>query len=194
MSAGTRLFYRTRIKALGGLKPGVLLELGFDDVNPNIRRTSVPGCTTMQRTKCLSVTTGPRPSLASTPATPSSRSYRPSPRNSGSNKSRRSFQLVSRGTTMIFTAYSGAPRCKRSSARLIAKHTKPKDSVAATIPTLPKIKPSFWPILRPATPTQGIIAQSSTLYYGDKPTFDQILQEIGKWMRDRPNRRQSRRR
>jgi nucleotidyltransferase AbiEii toxin of type IV toxin-antitoxin system len=35
MSAGIRLFYKTHAKALDGLKPGVLLELGFDDVTPN---------------------------------------------------------------------------------------------------------------------------------------------------------------
>lgn len=35
MSAGIRLFYKTHTKALDGLRPGVLLELGFDDVTPN---------------------------------------------------------------------------------------------------------------------------------------------------------------
>jgi hypothetical protein len=34
-SAGIRLFYKTHAKALEGLRPGVLLELGFDDVTPN---------------------------------------------------------------------------------------------------------------------------------------------------------------
>jgi hypothetical protein len=35
MSAGIRLFYKTHTKAMTGLKAGVLLELGFDDVTPN---------------------------------------------------------------------------------------------------------------------------------------------------------------
>jgi hypothetical protein len=35
MSAGIRLFYKSHTSALQGLKPGVLLELGFDDVTPN---------------------------------------------------------------------------------------------------------------------------------------------------------------
>jgi Nucleotidyl transferase AbiEii toxin, Type IV TA system len=38
MSAGIRLFYRAHSKALEGLKPGVLLELGFDNVSPNTRK------------------------------------------------------------------------------------------------------------------------------------------------------------
>src|ERR1700692_2673977 len=38
MSAGIRLFYKTHTKALDGLKPGVLLELGFDDVTPNSKK------------------------------------------------------------------------------------------------------------------------------------------------------------
>jgi len=38
MSAGIRLFYKTHTKALDGLRPGVLLELGFDDVTPNSRK------------------------------------------------------------------------------------------------------------------------------------------------------------
>jgi hypothetical protein len=38
MSAGIRLFYKTHTKALDGLRPGVLLELGFDDVTPNSKK------------------------------------------------------------------------------------------------------------------------------------------------------------
>ena len=34
-SAGIRLFYKPSTKAMEGLKPGVLLEVGFDDVTPN---------------------------------------------------------------------------------------------------------------------------------------------------------------
>jgi hypothetical protein len=34
-SAGIRLFYKTSVKAMDALKPGVLLEAGFDDVTPN---------------------------------------------------------------------------------------------------------------------------------------------------------------
>jgi Nucleotidyl transferase AbiEii toxin, Type IV TA system len=34
-SAGIRLFYKPSSKPMAGLKPGVLLELGFDDVTPN---------------------------------------------------------------------------------------------------------------------------------------------------------------
>jgi hypothetical protein len=38
MSAGIRLFYKTDTKALDGLRQGVLLELGFDDVTPNTKK------------------------------------------------------------------------------------------------------------------------------------------------------------
>jgi Nucleotidyl transferase AbiEii toxin, Type IV TA system len=34
-SGGIRLFYQTYVPAMAGLQPGVLLELGFDDVAPN---------------------------------------------------------------------------------------------------------------------------------------------------------------
>jgi hypothetical protein len=34
-SAGIRLFYKTNVPAMEGLKPGVLLEAGFDEVSPN---------------------------------------------------------------------------------------------------------------------------------------------------------------
>jgi len=40
MSAGIRLFYKSRTKTLEGLRAGVLLELGFDDVSPN-KRTDI---------------------------------------------------------------------------------------------------------------------------------------------------------
>jgi len=38
MSAGIRLSYKTHTEAMAGLKPGVLLELGFDDVTPNTKK------------------------------------------------------------------------------------------------------------------------------------------------------------
>jgi hypothetical protein len=38
MSAGIRLYYKPSSGALEGLKPGILLELGFDDVTPNSKR------------------------------------------------------------------------------------------------------------------------------------------------------------
>jgi Nucleotidyl transferase AbiEii toxin, Type IV TA system len=38
MSAGIRLFYKTHTKALDGLRAGVLLELGFDEVTPNSKK------------------------------------------------------------------------------------------------------------------------------------------------------------
>lgn len=38
MSAGIRLFYKTYTKGLAGLRSGVLLELGFDDVTPNAKK------------------------------------------------------------------------------------------------------------------------------------------------------------
>lgn len=34
-SAGIRLFYKTTVPAMKGLRPGVLLEAGFDQVSPN---------------------------------------------------------------------------------------------------------------------------------------------------------------
>jgi hypothetical protein len=34
-SGGIRLFYRSNVKAMDGLTPGILLEAGFDDVSPN---------------------------------------------------------------------------------------------------------------------------------------------------------------
>ncbi len=40
MSAGIRLSYKTSSAPLKGLKPGILLELGFDDVTPNSKKVS----------------------------------------------------------------------------------------------------------------------------------------------------------
>lgn len=38
MSGGIRLFYKTYTRVLAGLRSGVLLELGFDDVTPNAKK------------------------------------------------------------------------------------------------------------------------------------------------------------
>lgn len=38
MSGGIRLFYKTSARPMEGLKPGILLELGFDDVTPNSKK------------------------------------------------------------------------------------------------------------------------------------------------------------
>ncbi len=38
MSGGIRLYYKASVRPLEGLKPGILLELGFDDVTPNSKK------------------------------------------------------------------------------------------------------------------------------------------------------------
>jgi Nucleotidyl transferase AbiEii toxin, Type IV TA system len=182
MSAGIRLFYKPHIKALEGLKPGVLLELGFDDVTPNTEKdisswlydyaadkASIidnrakavacyhPGYTFVE--KLQTVSTKFRRQQAT--------------KDSSIDFMRHYYDVYSLLRRSEVQAFIGTQEYKAHKTKRFRSGDNPDIAQnQAFILADPETRKAF----------AKAFAESSALYYADKPTFEQILKEIGTWI------------
>ncbi len=182
MSAGIRLFYKTYTKAPDGLKPGVLLELGFHDVTPNSEkdisswlydyavdkvsiidnRAKAVACYDHGYTfveKLQTVSTKFRQQQAS--------------KEFPINFMRHYYDIYSLLRRPEVQAFIGTEAYKAHKTKRFRGGDNPHIAqnqafILADPDTLKAYANAF--------------AESSALYYGDKPTFDQVLKEIGTWI------------
>jgi Nucleotidyl transferase AbiEii toxin, Type IV TA system len=182
MSGGIRLFYKTHTKALAGLRAGVLLELGFDDVTPNTNKDISswlydhaadkvdiidnrakgvacydPGYTFVEKLQTISTKFRLQQAKNDNPIDFMRHYYDV-------------YGLLRRPEVQAFIgteAYEAhkAKRFPRADNQNIAENQ-------AFILADPEIRKSY----------DSAFAESSVLYYGDKPTFTQVLERIGKWI------------
>ena len=182
MSAGIRLFYKTHAKALDGLKPGVVLELGFDDVTPNSKRdisswlydyatdkVSIidnrakavacydPGYTFVEKLQTVSTKFRQQQASQEFPINFMRHYYDV-------------YSLLQRPEVQAFigTADYQAHKTKRFRGGDNPNIAQNQAFILADPETRKAYAKAF--------------AESSALYYGDKPTFEQILKEIGTWI------------
>jgi hypothetical protein len=182
MSAGIRLFYKTHAKALDGLKPGVVLELGFDDVTPNSKRdisswlydyatdkVSIidnrakavacydPGYTFVEKLQTVSTKFRQQQVSQEYPINFMRHYYDV-------------YSLLQRPEVQAFigTADYQAHKTKRFRGGDNPNIAQNQAFILADPETRKAYAKAF--------------AESSALYYGDKPTFEQILKEIGTWI------------
>ena len=181
MSAGIRLFHKTHAKALAGLKPGVLLELGFDDVTPNSKKDISswiydhaadkvpiidnrakavacydPGYTFVEKLQTISTKFRQQQASQEFPINFMRHYYD-------------IYRLLRRPEVQVFigTADYQAHKTKRfrgGDNPIIAQNQ-------AFMLADPDTRKAF----------AKAFAESSALYYGDKPTFEQVLEEIERW-------------
>ena len=157
MSAGIRLFYKTHTKALDGLKSGVLLELGFDDVTPNsqeghqlvaLRLRGRQGDIIDNRAKGVACY-DPGYTFVEKLQTVSTKFRHQQAKQEYSDRFHATLLRCLRPAETARSAgihrHGGLSRRTRRSA-----------FVAATIPTSQKTKPSFSPIRKPAKPTRRL--------------------------------------
>jgi hypothetical protein len=177
-SGGIRLFYKSYASALAGLKPGVLLELGFDDVTPNSKKdisswlydyaadkTSIvdnrakavacydPGYTFVEKLQTVSTKFRHQQDSNEFPI----------------NFMRHYYDIYSllrrpEVQTFIGTADYQAHKTKRFRGGDNPNIAQNEAFILAD------------PVTRKAY--AKAFAESSALYYGDKPTFEKILEEI----------------
>jgi hypothetical protein len=182
MSAGIRLFYKSHPKALDGLKPGVLLELGFDDVTPNSQKDISswlydyaadkvpiinnqakavacydPGYTFVEKLQTVSTKFRQQQASQVFPINFMRHYYD-------------IYSLLRRPEVQAFigTADYHAHKRRRFRAGDNPNIAQNKAFILADSETRKAYAEAF--------------AESSALYYGDKPTFEQILKEIGTWI------------
>jgi hypothetical protein len=182
MSAGIRLFYKSRTKALEGLRPGVLLELGFDDVFPNSRKDISswlydaatdkadiidnrakgvacydPGYTFVE--KLQTVSTKFRLQRAK--------------RDSPIDFMRHYYDVYALLRRPEVRSFIGTPAYEAHKAKRFRGGDNPN---IAQNPAFVLADPETRKVYAEA------FAQSSALFHGDKPSFEQILEEIDKWI------------
>lgn len=182
MSAGIRLDYKTHAAALDGLRPGVLLELGFDDVAPNTKKDisswlydyaagkveivdnrakSVacydPGYTFVEKLQTISTKFRRQQANKDSPIDFMRHYYDV-------------YALLRRPEVQAFIgteAYEAhkAKRFRGGDNPVIAHNQ-------AFVLSDPDTRKAY----------ANAFTESSALYYGDKPTFEQILEEINNWI------------
>ncbi len=180
-SGGIRLSYNPAAKALAGLKDGVLLELGFDDVTPNAakdisswlydcaadkvqiidnRAKGVacydPGYTFVEKLQTVSTKFRKQQESGEFPLNFMRHYYD-------------SYSLLRRPEVQKFIGTDAYKVHK-------AKRFRQGDNPDIT-------KNEAFLLNNPATRKlyAKAYAESTALYYGDKPTFEQIIAEIAKW-------------
>jgi hypothetical protein len=182
MSAGIRLFYRANTKALEGLKPGVLLELGFDEVSPNTKKdisswlydyAADKASIIDNRAKAVACY-DPRYTFVEKLQTISTKFRQQQASQEFPINFMRHYydvySLLRRPEVQAFIGTSDyqAHKTKRFRAGDNLNIAQNQAFILADPETRKAYAQAF--------------AESSALYYGDKPTFEQILKAIGSWI------------
>lgn len=182
MSAGIRLFYKTYTKGLAGLRSGVLLELGFDDVTPNAKKDIsswlydyASGRVEVIDNRAKGVACyDPGYTFAEKLQTVSTKFRKQQLKPDSPIDFMRHYYdvhgLLQRPEVQAFIGTNAYKAHKTKRFR-----TGDNPNIAenqAFILTDPETRKAY----------AKAFAESSALYYGDTPTFEQILAEIGKWI------------
>jgi hypothetical protein len=180
-SGGIRLFYKSSTKRLDGLKDGVLLEVGFDDVTPNAAKdisswvydyaadkvTSIdnraksvacynPGHTFVEKLQTISTKFRRQQASEEFPV----------------NFMRHYYDIYSLLQRPEVKEFIGTDAYKAHKTKRFREADNPNISQnQAFILSDPRTRKAY----------EKAYVDTSALYYGDKPTFDQILKEIGAW-------------
>jgi hypothetical protein len=180
-SGGIRLSYKSSAKAMDGLKPGVLLEVGFDDVTPNtskdisswlydhaLHKVAIidnrargvacynPGYTFVEKLQTVSTKFRLQQASKEFPI----------------NFMRHYYDVYSLLRCPEVMAFIGTDAYKVHKAKRFRRADNPNIAQnQAFILSDPETRKTY----------AKAFDESTALYYGDKPTFDQILKEIGTW-------------
>jgi Nucleotidyl transferase AbiEii toxin, Type IV TA system len=182
MSAGIRLSYKTHTEALAGLKPGVLLELGFDDVTPNTKKDISswlydhaadkvpiidnrakgvacydPGYTFVEKLQTVSTKFRRQQETGAFPI----------------DFMRHYYDIYSLLQRPEVQAFIGTEAYKAHKTKRFRGGDNPNIAAnQAFILADPETRKTY----------TKAFAESIALYYGEKPTFERVLEEIGKWI------------
>jgi predicted nucleotidyltransferase component of viral defense system len=180
-SAGIRLSYKTFVKAMAGLKEGVVLEVGFDDVSPNTAK-DISSWLYDYAAKKIEIIDNRAKGVAC---------YDPGytfveKLQTVSTKFRQ--QQVSGDSPLAFMRhyydiYSLLQRPEVQKFIGTPAYTAHKERRFRGGDNLNISENDAFIVSDPATRNSytKAFAESTVLYYGDKPTFEKIIAEIAKW-------------
>jgi hypothetical protein len=181
-SAGIRLFYKSATERLEGLREGVLLEVGFDDVTPNIARDISswaydyaagkvdiidnrakgvacydPGYTFVEKLQTISTKFRKQQQSGDAPV----------------EFMRHYYDVYNLLQRLDVQAFIGTGEYKAHKAKRFPRADN--QNIAqneAFILSDPETRKTY----------EEALAASGTLHYGKKPTFGQILEDIKRWI------------
>jgi hypothetical protein len=181
-SAGIRLSYKSFVKAMAGLKEGVVLEVGFDDVTPNAEKDISSWLYDYAANKKIEIIDNRAKGVAC---------YDPGytfveKLQTVSTKFRQ--QQASKESPLAFMRhyydiYSLLQLPEVQQFIGTKEYRAHKEKRFRGGDNLNISENETFLVSDPATRESYAKAftESTALYYGDKPTFEQILAEIGKW-------------
>jgi hypothetical protein len=182
MSGGIRLFYKTYTKALAGLRSGVLLELGFDDVTPNANKDIsswlydyAAGKVEVIDNRANGVACyDPGYTFAEKLQTVSTKFRKQQvKKDSPIDFMRHYYDVHGLLQRPEVQAFIGTDAYKAHKSKRFRTGDNPNIAEnQAFILADPETRKTY----------ADAFAESSALYYGDIPTLEQILAEIGKWI------------
>lgn len=182
MSAGIRLYYKTRAAALEGLRPGVLLELGFDDVTPNTKRDISSWAYDYAASKVDIIDNRAKGVACYDPGytfveklqTVSTKFRRQQAENgSPVDFMRHYYDVYALLRRPEVQAFIGTEAYNAHKAKRFRSGDNPNIAQnEAFILSNPETREAY----------AKAFAESSVLYFGEKPTFEQVLEEISKWI------------
>ena len=180
-SGGIRLFYKTSTKSIEGLKPGVLLEAGFDDVSPNTAKDisswiydyAADKVPIIDNRAEAVVCYDPRYTFVEKLQTISTKYRRQQEEKEFPvNFMRHYYDVYSLLQRSEVQAFIGTDEYKAHKARRFRRADNPNIAQnEAFILSDAATRKSY----------EEAFAETSALYYGDKPTMAQILGKIGEW-------------
>lgn len=180
-SGGIRLSYKSYVEAMDGLKSGVLLEAGFDDVAPNTAKDISSWLYDYAADKVQIIDNRAKGVPCYNPAYTFVEKLQ-----AVSTKFRQ--QQVSKDSPLAFMRhyydiYSLLQRPEVQKFIGTKEYTAHKEKRFRGGDNLNISENEAFIVSDPATRESYAEAftESTALYYGDKPTFEQILAEIGKW-------------
>jgi Nucleotidyl transferase AbiEii toxin, Type IV TA system len=181
-SAGIRLFYESTTERLEGLREGVLLEVGFDDVTPNIAR-DISSWAYNHATGRADIIDNQAKSVACYDL----RYTFVEKLQTVSTKFRR--QQDSRDSPVAFMRHyhDTYSLLQRPDVRAFIGTDEYKAHKAKRFPrtdnqNIPQNEDFVLSDAETRKTYEAAFAASGALYYGDKPTFQQVFAEIKKWI------------
>jgi hypothetical protein len=182
MSGGIRLFYKTYTKALAGLRSGVLLELGFDDVTPNAKKDISSWLYDYAAGKVDVIDNRAKGVACYDPGYTFVEKLQ-----TVSTKFR--LQQVKKDSPIDFMRHYydvdgllGRPEVQAFIGTDAYKAHKTKRFRSGDNPNIAENQAFILADPETRKAYAKAFAESSALYYGDKPTFEEILAKIGKWI------------
>jgi hypothetical protein len=182
MSAGIRLFHKTHTKALDGLKSGVLLELGFDDVTPNSKKDISSWLYDYAADK-VSISDNRAKAVACyDPGYTFVEKLQTVSKKFRQQQASQEFPINFMRHYYDIYSLLRRPEVQAFIGTVDYKSHKQKRFRGGDNPNI--IQNQAFILADPETRTAyaKAFAESSALYYGDKPSFDAILKEIGTWI------------